>query len=308
LSGWWFEAPGEKPQRADGPITLVVPRLGSGLNITFRQAGNPAHSASKTLSLPPPTVEKPRSPKSFHSAALCLKGGLCMVSGPFNGDSSKTSAAFEDRPATIVAETTDTAYIRIPELTEPGARPLFIAEGSKVVALPVVVGEFSIGNNHRELTAGQTLIMFPTVEGLGDIPDPEWRPGNFPATNLAQARQFIPEFQLPQGNHEAQEKREEEAKREANEKGEPNEKREDEEGGEILLIVKNVMPEQISLRSSSNGMLIFHLSHEAFRRGEFKYDLVVEARKAGKAEVKGYVIPFLAPIAGQEFNVKVAAR
>ena len=53
-------------------------------------------------------------------------------------------------------------------------------------------------------------------------------------------------------------------------------------------------------------MLVFHLSDESFRRGEFKYDLLIEAKKAGKVQVKGYVIPFLAPIAGQEFNAKVA--
>ncbi len=66
------------------------------------------------------------------------------------------------------------------------------------------------------------------------------------------------------------------------------------------------MPDQISLRSSKNEMLVFHLSDESFRRGEFKYDLLIEAKKAGKVQVKGYVIPFLAPIAGQEFNAKVA--
>ena len=302
LSGWWFEAPGEKPQRADGPISLVVPRGGSGLNITFRQAGNPAHSVSKTLTFPQPPAEKLPSLKSFHAAALCLKGGLCMVSGPFNGDSSKTFAAFEDRPATIVAETTDTAYVSIPELTAPGARPLFIAEGSRMVALPVVVGEFVIRNNHRELAAGQTLIMFPTLDGPGDIPAPEWRWGNFPATNLAQARQLIPGFQPLKEN------REEEAQPETIEKGDAKGKREENKGGEILLVVKNVSPEQISLRSSKDEMLVFRLSDEAFRRGEFKYDLLVEAKRAGKVEVKGYVIPFLAPIAGQEFSVKASAR
>ena len=50
-----------------------------------------------------------------------MKGALCAVSGPFSGDSSKTFAAFEDRPATIVAETSDTAYLGIPELTGPGS-------------------------------------------------------------------------------------------------------------------------------------------------------------------------------------------
>ena len=290
LWGWFFESPGESPQRADGPITFVVPRSSSGLNITFRQAGNPAHSVSQSLNFFPGSTRN-QPPKSFHAAALCLKDSLCMVSGPFSGDSSKTLVAFGDRPAMIVAETSEAAYILIPELIEPGARPLFISEGSKVVALPVVVGEFVIRNNHRELQAGQTLIMFPALEGPGDIPDSEWQPGNFPASNLAQARQLIPDFQLPKGKHEDREKHEVE---------------ENKEGGEILLVIKNATPEQISLRSSKNEMLVFHLSDEAFRRGEFKYDLVVEAKQAGKVDVKGYVIPFLAPIAGQEFDVKAA--
>jgi len=98
-------------------------------------------------------------------------------------------------------------------------------------------------------------------------------------------------------------------KREAKEKGESKGKREADEkkGGEILLVVKNVTPEQISLRSSKNDMLVFHLSDDSFSRGEFKYDLVVEAKKPGAVNVKGYVIPFLAPIAGQEFTVKPIA-
>ena len=61
------------------------------------------------------------------------------------------------------------------------------------------------------------------------------------------------------------------------------------------------------MHSSENEMLVFHLGDEAFSRGEFKYDLLVEARKAGKIDVKGYVIPFLAPVAGQEFPVKADA-
>jgi hypothetical protein len=307
LSGWLFEAPGEKPQRADGPITLVVPRSDSGLDITLRQAGNRAHSVLKTLTFPQPPLEPPLSQRSFRAAPLCLKGALCTVRGPFKGDSSKTFAAFEGRSARIVAETTDTAYISIPELTAPGARPLFIAEGSTIVAIPEVVGEFVVRNNHRELLEGQTLLMFPTLDGPGQIPDSEWRLGNFPPTNLAQARQLIPGFQLPEGDGEAQEDRETEEKSQSGEKR-LKEKREENKGGMILIVVKNVMPEQISLRSSSNDLLVFSLSDQAFHRGEFKYDLLAEAKKAGKVEVKGYVIPFLAAIDAQEFSIKATAR
>jgi len=62
--------------------------------------------------------------------------------------------------------------------------------------------------------------------------------GDFPATNLQQARQFVPGFQLSKGRPE---KRQAEEKREngrAGEKSEADEKK----GGEILLIVKNVTP------------------------------------------------------------------
>jgi hypothetical protein len=303
LAGWLFETAGEEPRRADGPITLLVPRLGSALNITFRQAGNPAHSVSHTLNLPQLSESKSLPPNSFQAPAFCLKGDLCVVSGPFSGDSGKTFAAFEDRPATIVAETTDTVYLGIPDSTEPGSRPLFIAEGMKAVAFPVAVGKFFIKNNGRELHAGDTLITFPTLDGPGDIPDPAWHIGNFPATNLQRARQLIPGFQLSQAGRGAREGLE------AHEEGEPKEKREIEEKkqeGEILLVVQNLTPEQISLRSSTDEVLVFHLSDEAFRRGEFKYDLVVEAKKAGKIDVRGYVIPFLAPVAGQEFSIKAA--
>ena len=304
LWGWYFEAPGESQQRADGPITLVVPRGASELNITFRQAGNPAHSVSKILNFPQGSTKKLQPPKSFKAAALCLKGQLCTAQGPFSGDSSKTFAVFEERPATIIAESSDSAYISIPELTEPGSRPLFIAEGTKVVALPVVVGDFFVKNNGRELQPGQALIVFPTLDGPGEIPDPEWHSGNFPATNLEQARQFVPGFQLPKDKRENRE-----AEEKAKGKAEPKEKRgaDEKKGGEILLVVKNSAPEQFSLRGSKNEMLVFRLDDDSFSRGEFKYDLVVEAKKAGKVDVKGYVIPFLAPIAGQEFTVKTDA-
>ena len=305
LSGWDFETSGEQKQPADGPITFTAPRGADALNITLRQAGNPAHSVSALLNFPP-SAAKPQASKSFKSAALCLKGELCKVSGPFSGDSSKTFAAFEERPATIVAETPDAAYISVPERTEPGSRPLFIAEGSKLVALPVVVAGFTIKNNGRDLQKGQTLITFPTLDGPSEIPDALWRNGNYPATNLELARKLIPGFQLPKVNREEREKREAEAKREAKEKGESKAQREAEEkmGGEILLVIKNDTPDQIALRGSKNQELVFHLDDESFKMGEFKYDLVVEALKSGPINAKGYVIPFLAPIAAQEFVLK----
>ena len=309
LQGWNFEVSGEKPQAADGPVTLVVPRGAFQISVTFRQTGNPDHSVSKQISFSGSSAKsKPQTPKSFKAVALCVKGELCTVAGPLSGNSSETFAAFEDRPATIVAETPDTAYIDVPDETEAGARPLFIAEGAKLIALPVTVGNFFVKNVGRELKQGQTLVTFPTLEGPADIPDEAWRAGDFPATNLARAQALVPGFQLPREDHEAREKREAEAMRESKEKGESKAQQDVEEkkGGSVLLVVKNMTPEQINLRGAKNQMIVFHLTDESFSRGEFKYDLVVEALKSGHFLVKGYVIPFLAPVLGQEFSNKEA--
>jgi hypothetical protein len=303
LRDWLFEAPGEKPQPALGPVTFVVPGDGSGISLTLRQAANPAKFATLPLQLPASAAGAKLQPrKSFQSPALCVKGQLCPVQGSFSGDSSKTFAAVEDRAATIVAENSEAAYITIPEATESGSRPMFLAEGSKVVALPLTVASFFIRNDERSLEKGQTLITFPTLQGPGEIPDALWRPGNYPPGNLAEARALIPGFQLPPVGRKAREKREATEKKDRGSKA--SRKEEENKGGEILLVVKNMSPEQIALRGTQNQMLVFHLTDESFSRGDFKYDLVVESLQSGKFNIKGYVIPFLAPLTGQEFTVK----
>ncbi len=300
LAGWTVQVPGDSPQPADGPIVFTVPRDGAALNVTLSQTGNSASSVSKQITFAPNPSKQPKAPKVFEAAALCVKGQLCTVRGPFSGDSSKTFAAFEDRPAIVVAETPQTAYLRIPDQTEPGPRPLFLAEGTKVVAFPTAVGEFSLYNGEKELKPGQTLVTFPIVDGPSDIAEGAWVPGNFPATTLDEARKLVPGFQLPREDHEAREKRE------AQEKGESKDKREAEEkkGGTILVVVKNMTPEQVSMREFKDQMVVFHLNDESFSRGEFKYDLIVDALKPGHFDIRGYVFPFLAPIRGQEFSTK----
>jgi len=295
LSGWRVELQGEEARPADGPITLTVPQSGSDVTVTLREAGDASHSVSQTVHFALVGEKRAASTGSFEGPALCLKGQLCMVNGAFNGDGAKTFAAFEDRQAKIVAESTEAIYVDIPELTEPGGRALFIADEARVIALPITVGNFFIRNSGRELQAGEAAIVFPTLEGFGEIPEQVWRSDAVAHESLARAQQLIPGFQMRKGERE---------EREARDKDEPEEKgdaEEEEAEGEILLVIKNGSPEQIHLRSSKDEMLLFQLSEEAFRRGDFKYDLVVEAKKAGKIDVKGYVIPLLAPIAGQGF-------
>ena len=313
LAGWRFEARGEEPQAANGPVTFIVPAQGS-LTITLRQGMNAAGSVSKELNFSNALPKKLPSTPSFEAPALCMKEELCVVSGGFSGDSSKDFAAFEDRAATVVAETEDAAYIAIPEATEPGARPLFIAEGSgeeaKVVAFPVAVGRLSVRNNGREVQAGETVITFPMLEGASGVADPVWEVRDRSKSKMERARQLVPGFSL---NGELCEGGEAESniEREAEEKDgeieddrEVKDPKEKDDEGKILVVLKNRAPDATSLHGSTRGIVALCLGDEAFQRGDFKYDLRIDASKAGKIAVKGSVISFLAPVAGQELRVK----
>ncbi|MGA2370136.1 MAG: hypothetical protein ACLPPV_24485 [Candidatus Korobacteraceae bacterium] len=300
LSGWMVEISGEPPQPANGSIALTVPPGQLELAILFRQADNAGSPVSKAISVPPAPSAKAKTPSSYLAPALCLKGRPCVIHGPFGGDSTKTFAAFGERPARIVAETLDTAYLAIPERTEAGLRPLVIAEGSKAVAFPMVVAEFSLAPERRDLPKGQQLLIYPVIDGPQELPDPLWLPGNYPASNLEEARKLIPGFQAPKTGHAAHEAEE---KREAKQKQSvATGERDEDQGGEILLVVKNLSPDQVTLHESKNGTFVFHLKAASFKMGEFKYKFVAEAIKSGSFAVQGYVIPFLAPVMGQEFS------
>jgi len=316
LSGWQVEIAGEPPQAADGPIALTVEHGRPTLAVLFRQADSAGTPVSKTVNLPGTHATgaarneasgKSKLPTSYLAPAVCVKDQLCMVRGPFNGDSNKTFAAFEARPAKIVAEKADAVYLAIPDRTEPGSRPLAISEGGKAIAFPVVVAEFSIHPDRRQLSEGKTQLMYPIVEGPADVPDSEWRPGNFPPSNLEQARKLIPGFQ-PVGAGSAHEKREasSEEQREKEKRGDQADA-EANEGGEILLVIKNLTPDVATFRDSKNGMFVFHLNAAAFKMGEYKYKFVAEAKQTGTFGFEAYLISFLAPVTGQEFPLSASA-
>jgi YD repeat-containing protein len=314
LAGWTLQLSGEPPRPADGAINLTIPPGQIDLAIMFRQVGNEGAPVSKAIPLPKPPGKKAKPFTTYQAPALCLTGQLCVVRGPFSGDSSKTFAAFDEHPAQIVAETSDSAYIAIPDRLVPGGRALAISEGSRAIAFPTVVASITFAPDRRDLPQGETLLMTPTLSGPEELPDAEWLPGNYPPSNLDAARKLIPGFKVPAADHEAHEKHEAEERREAAARqvaksGQPNPKPDSDEdlGGQILLVIKNLTPEVATFRDAKNGLYVFHLTAASFKMGEFKYKFVVEANKTGNFGLQGYAIPFLAPITGQEFPLTSAA-
>ncbi len=305
LSDWTLKIAGQPPQPADQPVVLTVPSRKAELAVLFRQKGSATSPVSKTIAIPRTSAAKLKRPTSYVAPAICLKDQICVIRGPFGGDSSKTFAAFQTWPAQVVAETRDTAYLAVPDRTQPGSGSLLIAEGQKVVAFPLVVGDFTLEPDRRTLSKGETLLHYATLEGPEELPDSLWVPGNYPASNLAIARELIPGFELPRTDREQREAKSKRAEGGRDSSAEAKENSTDEpeggEGGEILLVVKNLTPGQVTCRESTNESYVFHLKPVSFHMGEFQYKFVVEANKTGDFALRSYIIPFLAPLPGQEF-------
>jgi len=305
LAGWKVELSGEPPQSADCPIALTVPPGQIELAVLFRQVGNEGAPVSKAIPTPSAPHAKAKPATTYLAPAICLKSQLCMVRGQFSGNSSKSFAAFEERPAKIVAETSDTAYVAIPEMTEPGSRPLVIAEGTKVIAFPTVVAKFSMPPDRRDLPKGEKMLIYLTLEGPEDLPDAQWRAGNYPPSNLEEARKVIPGFEVPQAAAAAHEKREAKEKDKDSDKDKEKDKEAGEESGsgQILLFARNLTPAAATFQGANNGTFVFRLNADSFKRGEFKYKFVVEALTSGSFGLEGNAIPFLAPVTGQQFPI-----
>jgi hypothetical protein len=302
LAGWSVLLSGEPPQPADGPIGLTIPPGQVELAMMFQQPGTTGKPISQAIPIPPASRDKSKGPTTWEAQATCVKGSLCMVRGQFTGNSSKTFAAFSEHPAKIVAETTTAAYLAIPAATDAGPRPLVIAEAGKAIAFPMVVSQVGIHPDRRTLKSGEQLLISVTLDGSEELPEPQWRPGNFPPSNLDEARKLVPGYQLPRAkkeDHEAEERREKAAKK-GGQKSEPEAEEED-LGGEILVVVKVSSPDGLTFRGSDNGTYVFRLHHGAFQMGEFKYMFVVVAPKDGSFAVQSTMIPMLAPMPGQEF-------
>jgi hypothetical protein len=315
LAGWSVLISGEQPQPADGPISVTIPPGQVELAILFHPAGNVGAPVSKAIPLPHQTRDKNRGASVWEAPATCVKRNLCMVHGLFTGNSSKTFATFGDQPARIIAETTTAAYLAIPDATDAGPRPLVIVEAGKAIAFPMVVSVVGIRPDRRALNAGDKLLIYVTVDGPEELPDQEWHPGNFPPSNLDEARALVPGYQPAHAGkndheaHEAEERREKAEKAaknagangapQAGEKFEP----EPEQPGELLLVVKATTSDALTFRGSTNGTYVFRLHNTAFKMGEYKYKFVVDAAKAGKFDVRWNMVPMLAPMPGQEFTL-----
>ncbi len=308
LTDWSVEAPGAQPQAASGPVTFTIPDHAKQFDITLRTGGDTARSVTHTITAKAKAATHPKSAITYKSAVLCVKDDVCAVSGPFTGDSRQNFAAVGETPAPILAETQEALYLAVPDNALNGPQYLLVTQTPKLLAFPISVAQVSVRADTWEVKKDGKSMVFFTVAGPGDLSDAQWSAGIFPPSNLERARALIPGFKLPRKEKEEHESREaQEKKREAQEK---KKEKDDKDSGQaahegmVLVVARNTAPKIASFHGSPNGTYVFDLTPDSFAMGDFVYKFVAEGSREGTYGVKGTIIPFLAPVAPQEFPLE----
>jgi hypothetical protein len=315
LSGWRVEIAGAQPQSAANPFTFTVPAGASSIDARIYPEGQPAKAVTKSIAIPksPPSSSKPKS--GYVAQAVCVMGDVCPIGGTFDGNASKALAAFEDKPAPIVAETTDMAFIGVPDDLMYGVKPLLFNEGNELLAFRVVVTQIEVvasGVNldefHSDIKQGEKRLVFAGVIGVQNLPDDDWIPGMFPKTNLEWARRFVPGFDLPHETHAQREEREMMEKLERQQRGvKAPAKEKEEKPGYIVYFLKNTTPDIGTWPNAQGQAFALPLNSESFSQGDYRYKFVVDANKTGTYAMDVALIPFVAPAQGQKFTVPASA-
>ncbi len=315
LSGWRVEVAGSQPQAANNPFTFTVPSGPSSLEVKIYPEGQAAQAIVKSIPIPktPPPSSKPKS--GYVAQTVCVFDDVCPIGGVFDGNATTALAAFDDKPAKIVAETTDMAFISVPDTVQYGVRQLLFNQGNELLAFPVVLVQMEIVSDgltlddfKREVKKDDHSLIFAGVIGVQNLPEDDWSAGMFPKTNLEWARRFVPSFEVPHETHAQREEREMMEKLERQQKGEKAPAKEKEEKlGYIVFFLKNDTPNVGTWRGSQAEAFALPLNPESFSQGDYRYKFVIDAVSNGTSKMDAALIPFVAPVQGQKFTVPANA-
>ena len=310
LSGWRIEAAGSQPQPADRPFTFKVPAGASAVEVKIYPDGQPAQAVTRSIAIPKSSTPSSKPKSGYLAQAVCVIGDVCPIGGVFDGNATTALASFDDKPAKIVAETNDMAFVRVPDDT-PFVRQLLFNEGDELLAFPVVVAQMEIVTDgitldefQHDIKQDEHKLVFAGVIAVQNLPEENWVAGMFPKSNLEWARRFVPGFELPHENHAQREEREMMEKLESQEKGDkapPKEK--EEKQGYIVFLLKNTTADIGSWRGSNNQAFVLPLNSESFSQGDYRYKFVIDATKTGTYAMDAALIPFVAPVQGQKFTL-----
>ena len=221
---------------------------------------------------PPETPRPAVTPPEYQTPPVCVEDRLQVIRGPFGGNRGETQILVDDQPAPIIAETPRAAYWRLPEGIEPGPHRLTVRERGVEASFPVVVLRIAMTADQVELLKGQSTRFRAVVSGPEKLPESAWRSG-VPSdlTNVGRLRETAPDFKIPP--------------RQA--------------PGVILLRIENGSRDTVTISPSKNETVVQTLGREQFANGPYTFSGTIKSKRSGRFNIRGQVVPFLAPVAGE---------
>ena len=258
------------PQKCDGPVTGTA--SGDKLRVSVGQPGQtPATGEVPLTPGQPRTAPTTVRPEQFHSPAVLQRGTVGVVHGPFDGRNLGTSVMVGGKKAEILAETGNALYYVIPSGVEPGQNNVVVEEQGVTMKFRVATVGLQMAAGRLNLEKGETGTFTATVTGADKLPPSAWQAGD-PSefgdlVDMEQVRRMG--FRPPA-------------------KGQP---------GVVLLLLENMSPQVVSM--SGGNSVSQQLGQSSFAGGPYVYNGSVHAGQKGSFAIKGQVIPFLAPVAGE---------
>lgn len=123
LNGYVVEIEGVRAHRAGHMFSFIVPAAGASSLTLLSPDGRPAAPRTRI-----PTIPVGATAPSSRLPVLGQQGRPLEILGPFDGDSTNTTARIGGVPAQIIAESPRSAVIRVPD-GAPGPVLLQVSEG-----------------------------------------------------------------------------------------------------------------------------------------------------------------------------------
>lgn len=266
---------GEGPaQSCSKPLTGTVPSNAKTVRVSVGQpGGTPATGEVPVVPGQPRTPPMTVDPKQFRTPAALQRGTVGVVQGPFDGNNLGTSVMVGGRPAEIIAETNGALYFAVPGNLQPGQTAVVVEEQGVKMKFKVACVGLQLAAGRLQIEKGESASFTATVTGADGLPASAWQSSDANATasviDMKEVQQMAPKFRPPA-------------------QGAP---------GMVLLLLQNMSPEIVSM---SGGQVVKQeLNQGSFSGGPYTYQGSVGAHQRGTFQIKGTVVPFLAPVAGE---------
>jgi hypothetical protein len=257
-------------QSGSAGFSATVPADGSQLRLALGSIDAPEQTSRVDFPVQPSAASRRGSTHGYSMLPIESDSGVMAISGPYDGDSSKTRVTLNGKPAAVVAEASDAAYFAVGKGARAGRNRVVLEQAGRVVSFDMFEPEVTIAADRTVLKEGESAKFRVTVK-LQGMPADEWRAGNpSDSYDTAGAVEHARNFTPPAAGAE----------------------------GVIMLTITNQSADTVTMTPADNYSV--PLTRAEAERGSKVVEGEVTARSAGPFELAASLVPLLAESPGVE--------